>query len=267
MPRLSYDRYCDEVSHQTALLRELLPGDKLDAPVPTCPGWTLADLVRHIGGNLHTVGASIRRDPAVDTSGAPPGEVAAGVTAPDGDDPAVLEGWLGGAAEAFAQALREAGPQAQTEVWGMPESNAFWARRAGHDILVHRADAAVTTGEGFTVAPDLAADAVDELLELVTDPRTGAAFRRLPELFGPPRTLHLHATDTVEGLVAEWLVELGPDGVTWRHGHEKATVALQAPLTELLLILYRRLPVDRDQVHVHGDRALLDDWLERVSMG
>lgn len=263
MARLTYDRYCDQVSAQTALLREVLPGDDLSAKVPTCPQWTLADLVRHVGGNVHMTDAAVRGEPGPRPAIGDP--TRAGV--PDTDDPDTLTTWMQDGADAYARTLRERDPQDLAEIFGIPQTLAFWARRAVCDILVHRADAALTTGAGYTVEPDLAADALDELLELATDPQLGTrVFAKLPELFGPGRSIHLHATDTVEGLDAEWLIELGPDGVTWRLGHEKADVALQAPLTELLLILHRRLPLDFAQVHVHGDRALLEAWLDRVSM-
>jgi uncharacterized protein (TIGR03083 family) len=265
MPRLSYARYCDEVAAQAALLREVLPVDDLGTRVPTCPDWTLADLVRHVGGNVHTTDAIVRGEPG-------PKPAALGdrtrVGAPDTDDPGTLAAWMQEGADAYARTLRGRDPAEQVEIFGLPDSLTFWARRAACDILVHRADAALTTGAGFTAAPDLAADAVDEFLGIVTDTRINErVFGRLPELYGPPRSIHLHATDTADGLDAEWLIELGPAGVTWRPGHAKGTVAVQGPLTELLLVLYRRLPVDRDQVHVHGDRELLDGWLERVYMG
>ncbi|MEV4410473.1 maleylpyruvate isomerase family mycothiol-dependent enzyme [Catellatospora sp. NPDC049609] len=264
MPRLSYDRYCDEVSAQTALLREVLPGDDLSAKVPTCPDWTLADLVRHVGGNVHMTDAAVRGEPG--PRPALGDRTRAGV--PDTDDPDTLTAWMQAGADAYAHTLRGRDPGAQVEIFGLPDSLTFWARRAACDILLHRADASLTTGAGYTVAPDLAADAVDEFLELATDVRANErVFPRLPELYGPPRSIHLHATDTTGDVEAEWLIELGADGVTWRPGHAKGTVAVQGPLTELLLILYRRLPLDRDQVHVHGDRDLIDGWLDRVFMG
>jgi hypothetical protein len=87
------------------------------------------------------------------------------------------------------------------------------------------------------------------------------------ELRGPGRSIHLHATDTGSGMNAEWLVELTEDGVTWRRGHEKATVALRGPLTSVLLAFYRRLPLDAPEVEVLGERELLEFWLERATFG
>jgi hypothetical protein len=87
------------------------------------------------------------------------------------------------------------------------------------------------------------------------------------ELLGPGRTLHFHATDTPPEAAAEWLIDLTGDAVTWRRAHEKAAVAVRAPLTDLLMVIYKRRLPRGDGIDVFGDTALLDFWLERVSFG
>lgn len=84
------------------------------------------------------------------------------------------------------------------------------------------------------------------------------------ELLGPGRTPHLHATDMPE---AEWVVDLTGDAITWRRAHEKAAVAVRGPLTELLLIIYRRRSARGDDIEILGDAELLDFWLDRVGFG
>jgi hypothetical protein len=59
-------------------------------------------------------------------------------------------------------------------------------------------------------------------------------------------------------------VELDASGFTWRHDHEKATVAVRAPLADLLRVVTRRLSPDHQGVEVLGDREVLDAWLERL---
>jgi uncharacterized protein (TIGR03083 family) len=260
MAPLAHDRYCDEVITQTDLLRDLLQGADLSATVPTCPDWTLAELVRHIGGNLRSVETAVRTGTAVED----PGRQVPDAAGPDADDPATLDTWLVGAAARFAGTLRAAGPAAAAKVWAFERSTAFWARRAANDLVIHRADAAGTVHADYTVAPELAADAIDELLELVSDPQVAGSSPGLAELRGPGGSIHLHATDAEAGPAAEWLIELGTEGFTWRRGHEKATVALRGPLTDVLLVFHRRLPADSERVEVLGEAALLDFWLERV---
>lgn len=94
-----------------------------------------------------------------------------------------------------------------------------------------------------------------------------AESRTGPSDGGPGRTLHFHATDTAPEAAAEWVVDLTGEAITWRRTHEKAAVAVRGPLTELLLVLYRRRPARSEGVEILGDAELLDFWLERVGFG
>jgi hypothetical protein len=63
------------------------------------------------------------------------------------------------------------------------------------------------------------------------------------------------------------VVDLTGDAITWRRAHEKAAVAVRAPLTDLLLLIYKRRPAHGAGIEVFGDADLLGFWLERVSFG
>ncbi|WP_069886339.1 maleylpyruvate isomerase family mycothiol-dependent enzyme [Streptomyces luteocolor] len=263
MTRLNHDRYCAEVTVQMDLLRSALAGADLSVTVPTCPDWTLAQLVRHMGGAVrwseHLVATRAERDI--------PEEDIPEAGGPEGDDPAALDAWLARTAELGERTFRAAGADAKVWSWSDDPSAGFWARRMTHELAVHRADAAIAAGVAYEIDPEVAADAIDEWLDLValaqrTDPDDSAA-----ELKGAGRGIHLHATDAPPGLAAEWLIEFGEDGFTWRRGHAKADVALRGPLTEVLLAFYRRRPLDSGRVEVLGERELLDFWLERASFG
>jgi uncharacterized protein (TIGR03083 family) len=238
-------------------------GADLSVTVPTTPDWTLAQLLRHVGGNLRTVELAVRSGEAVTEPEAQVPDHAG----PDGDDPAALDAWLAESADRMAATLREAGRDLQAQVWVVRWPTGTWARRAAHDALVHRADAAGAVGADYTVAADLAVDAVDEFLDLLSNPQVAAA---APDPAGggpaPGSTVHLHATDADPGLEAEWLVELGAPVFSWRHGHAKADVAVRAPLADLLRVVTRRLPPDAGGVEVLGDREVLDAWLERLRL-
>jgi uncharacterized protein (TIGR03083 family) len=261
MPRLEHDRYCDEIVAQTDLLRGVVAGADLSVIVPTTPDWTLGALLRHIGGNLRALELAVRGGEAVTE----PERQVPGHAGPDGDDPAALDAWLAEGAEACAGALRAAGPAAEAQVWTFRWPGVLWSRRAANDLAVHRADAAGAVRAGYQVAPDLAADAIEELLELMSNPAVAASSPRLAELGQREgSSLHLHATDP--GVEAEWLIELGAAGFSWRHGHERAGVAVRGPLEDLLRVVYRRLPPDAGRVEVLGDADLLRFWLGRVSL-
>ncbi|MFD7750005.1 maleylpyruvate isomerase family mycothiol-dependent enzyme [Streptomyces sp. NPDC059698] len=259
MTLLSYDRYCDEILAQTDALRAVLTGADLTATVPTCPDWTLRELAVHVGGAHRWVGEIVRTRAVEDV----PEEKVPGTAGPEDDDPAALDAWLAEGAAATVAALREAGPDAEVWAWAWERRTAFWARRMTHETAVHRADAALAARAPYTVAPEVAADTIEEWLRIVSfaqengDPEAA-------ELRGGGRSLHLHATDAPG---AEWLIEFADDRFTWRRAHEKATVALRGSLTDLMLVFNRRLEPTDSRVEVLGDAALLDFWLDRSSFG
>ncbi|MGW6734245.1 maleylpyruvate isomerase family mycothiol-dependent enzyme [Streptomyces sp. NPDC055013] len=265
MTSLPHDRYCDEIAHQIGLLRALVTsGADLSATVPTCPDWSLEQLVRHTGGALRWVELTVRTRAEEEV----PEEQVPGFAGPEGEgDAAALDAWLAQTGEMIVGTLREAGPDAKVWGWAGVLNAGFWARRMTHEITIHRADATLAAGLPYEVAPDVAADAIDEWLEIVE-----WAQRTLPddparELCRPGSSIHLHATDSTAEVNAEWLVELDHEVVAWRRGHEKATVALRGPLTAVLLAFYRRLPLDSPELEVLGERELLEFWLERATFG
>ncbi len=275
MTLLGHDRYCDEVVGQTALLRAHLAGADLTATVPTCPEWTLRQLAVHVGEAHRWTEHLVRTAAAGDV----PVEAVAGAQGPEDSDPASLDAWLAEGAELAAGTFRAAGGDAPAWSWAWEHTSGFWARRMTHETVVHRADAAGTTGVTYEVTPDLAADAIDEWLQIVRFAQETYPDDAARELRGAGRSIHLHATDThtaagadtgagtEPGLDAEWLIEFDDKGIDWRRGHGKATVALRGPLTDVLLAFYRRLPPDGGRLEVLGERGLLDFWLERATFG
>ncbi|MFG2717018.1 maleylpyruvate isomerase family mycothiol-dependent enzyme [Streptomyces sp. NPDC048416] len=253
---LDHATYCDEILRESAELRSQLAGADLSAPVPTCPEWTLRDLAVHVGGAQRWATEIVRTQA---TEPFPPQQVP-GAAGPDGDDPAALDAWLAEGAENCAKVLREAGTDVPVWSWAGPTTSAFWARRMTHETMVHRADAAGAVGAAFTVPAEVAADAIDEWLDVLTFAR---AFRTSDATLGEAgKTLHLHATDVPD---AEWFIVLGDEGFTWSRAHEKATVALRGPLTDVLRVFYRRLPTDTPAVEIIGDAGVLEGWLAKAS--
>jgi uncharacterized protein (TIGR03083 family) len=263
MIRLSYDRYCGEIVAQTDLLRSRIEGADLTAPVPSCPGWNLGQLLRHLGG-AHRWAETIVRTRATQPL---PDDHFRDLSGYTDEDPAVLGPWLAEGAAQLADTLRGAGPDA--EMWtAVPgETAMFWARRFAHETLIHRADATLALGAEFTVDEEVALDALDEWMELGSLPQMFEFHPEQRELLGPGRTLHFHATDTAPEAAAEWLIDLTGDAIVWRRAHEKAAVAVRGPLTGLLLVVYRRGPARSEGIEVLGDSQLLNFWLERVSFG
>ena len=137
----------------------------------------------------------------------------------------------------------------------------FWARRMAHETAVHRADAELAAGRVPGLAPDLAADAIDEWLGFMSAAMTdGASDPRLDALPGGA-SMHIHATDDALAGPGEWTVRREPSGITVRPGGGQAGVAIRGPAARLLFVLVRRLPPDDPALEVTGDPALLARWL------
>lgn len=245
--------YTAALLEQNELFGKAVRDADWSTPVPTCPGWAVTQLFRHVGRG-HRWAAQIITDRVDDHLD--PRDVR------DGRPPADLPGaidWLHEGARLLADAVAAAGPD--TPVWTFvgPRPAAWWIRRRLHEATVHRADAALALGAPFDLAADLAADGVSEWLELVAARSTAGD----PPL-DPGVTLHLHATDDGLGPEGEWLIRGGADGVTWEHGHGKGTTALRGRAVDLLLVVLRRRTAAEAGVEVLGEERVWADWLSRT---
>jgi uncharacterized protein (TIGR03083 family) len=154
--------------------------------------------------------------------------------------------------------LSESDPTMPVWTWAPQQDIAFVLRRMAHETAVHRVDAERARGHEHRLDPILAADGVDEFLAFflpIVSPDT-------PPLRG---SVHLHCTDEVvpEGH-GEWTVGPGSDGAcVVSREHTKADTALRGEAHDLLMALWRRVPVDA--VTVFGDRALAEEFVSRPS--
>jgi len=251
---LDHDWFCDRAEAEIAAMAAVVSGADTAAAVPTCPGWTIARLVKHTGiihrwaEQIVATRASARIDQRDLDVGLPASEAA-------------YAGWLAAGAAPLLAALRAAGPDAAVWAWGPSQRSGWWARRMLHETTVHRADAQLAFGADPSVDPVVAADGIEEFLaNLPSARRPAEQLRSLPA----GESLHLHATD-VEG---EWVIRFDPSagGMTWSRGHSKATAALRGPVTELLLFTYGRVPGTDPRLTVFGDPALLETWQEKMAL-
>jgi uncharacterized protein (TIGR03083 family) len=261
---LGYERYCAEIVAQTELLSTAINGADMTVDVPSCPGWNVGQLVRHLGGGQRWAAEMVR----IRATEPLPDDNFRDLSPYANEIPAELTPWLLDGAVDLANALREAGPDAPVATDPIPDgAAAFYARRLTHETAVHRADAVLALGQPFTLEREIAMDGLDEWMELCALPMHFELHPRTRELPGPGRTLHFHATDTDPRQCAEWVVDLTGGVFAWRRAHEKCAVAVRDPLVDLLLVVYRRRPPGDGTVEVLGDTDLLGFWLDRVSFG
>jgi uncharacterized protein (TIGR03083 family) len=238
---------------ETKAFGDLIRASDLTTPVPTCPGWTLNQLFKHVGRGNRWCAQIIaeRRAEPLD-----PREVRDGKPPEDRD--AALD-WINQGARAVLDAVDRVGPE--TRVWTFlgPKPAGWWIRRRVHEATVHRADAALAVGAEFALPPELAADAISEWVERVlvgSDPRDPPVERG--------NALHFHATDDGLGPTGEWMITHDEDGLNWSHDHGKGEAAVRGNATDLLLAVVRRRTAEDAGVEVLGDRAVWDRWLERT---
>jgi uncharacterized protein (TIGR03083 family) len=130
----------------------------LDAPVPTTPGWTVGDVIAHLG-QVHRQKTHIVRElivdgePGFDDFAAPPGA-------------ALLE-WFEEGVHELSAVLSVSDPAASVHTWHQPDQTVgFWIRRMAHETLIHRVDAELGHGHHTPVDPLLGADGIDEILDV-----------------------------------------------------------------------------------------------------
>ena len=145
----------------------------LEAPVPTCPDWTVLDLVAHQGMVHRWAAALMRGERPTDDE----------VDAYDDQGRAVDDplAWLTDGATELVVAVTEAPEDLDSLVFlnDAPPARGFWARRQCHETTMHAVDAlAASLGrpprpDEVWIDPELAGDGIDELLGgFLTRPRS-----------------------------------------------------------------------------------------------
>lgn len=212
----------------------------LDLPVPTCPGWTLFDLARHVGEGRRSWAATIAAGPAATEKVAGEGEV------PEQREP--LSAWLAESVEELSGALREAGPDRRCRTWWgrsqSPETCGAVARHQVQEVAMHTYDAQVALGVPQPLPEEVALDGVEEFLSTCCA-WTGTWPHK-------PAAIDFHAA---EG--RSWRLSLSAGGgVLTGVSDEAADASVRGTASELVLMFYDRVPVE--SLRITGDRGLID---------
>lgn len=152
---MDHSEFLDFLEADFARLRAVVPTAPA-APVPSCPGWTVADLTRHVGEvYLHK---TLAMREGVEPEPWPPQELA-------DEEPLPL---LDRAYAALREEFATRKPDDPAGSWYAPDQTVgFWSRRMAHETLIHRIDAELGTGVQVAPVPaELAVDGVDELLKV-----------------------------------------------------------------------------------------------------
>lgn len=242
----------------------------LDAPVPSCPGWRIRDLLAHLGF-VHRWAAGYVAQERTDKTREPGEEEIVRLAPADGS----LVSWFREGHAGLVSVLAAADPAVRCWTFlAAPSPLAFWARRQAHETAIHRVDAqlaaaATLPGGGLDPFPaGLAADGVDELL-------AGFAARQPRSLSDSPATLVITAEDGASA--PSWTVVMGSEhagvprllapaapGGTGADGAPPAPAycEVSGPAPALYLLVWNRGTADG--LDVRGDASVLATWREKM---
>lgn len=211
----------------------------LSRPVPSCPGWDVAELVDHVV-TIHSWVEKV---------------LATGVAQSDGDthtpperDPAAYADWYRERSTAMRDAMDTHPPAGPC--WnfsGVNPTYGFWPRRQTHEVTVHTVDAALAGGEELAIDPLVAADGIDEVLRVFGVRMAQRGFRA-----DLTAAIAIAPTDVDRAWTVSPPLSEG-DAVVVADGAEHAVAAtLRGPASDILLALWKRLEVERLEVSGHG---------------
>jgi uncharacterized protein (TIGR03083 family) len=194
---IDHGRFLEALGIEVELLIDAARPAHPETPVPACPGLTIGEVIRHVGGVYRVARLWItegRRprgwqgDPAPDQSG---------------------EEYLReGLADLLAVLTAHGPDQHAAGWWPEDETYGFWYRRMAHETTIHRTDVQrAARGEITEIAEDIAIDGVDEALSLWFG-------RRLPMLGLSGTTRRSVAVRTAGHT---WIARAGPDETVARH--------------------------------------------------
>jgi uncharacterized protein (TIGR03083 family) len=230
--------------------------------VPSCPEWSVTDLVAHLGWVQRFVGRIAGGRLPVPPNPADPEflhlpEVAASWPMPDtapnhGPVPTGMVDWFVEGATELTNIFATTAPDERVWTWSREHTVGFWLRIQTVEAAVHRWDAegAVGTPEAFDA--ELARHGIRQQFtdmapywRVLKNAPAGAGERfRFRETDGP----------------GDWTVEFDGDNVRLTDG--PGDVELAGTASDLLLFLWKRIPAE--QLAVHGERAVLDRYFTLV---
>jgi uncharacterized protein (TIGR03083 family) len=231
--------YLREFELRAGGFAQLLAEGDLEAPVPPCPGWQLADLGEHLG-EIHqwATHAVVAGNPDASPTPAPKDR--------DG-----LVDWYRSAANTLLKTLRNTDPNAPAWNFGpKPRTAGFWHRRQAHETTIHHWDAAASQGALPPIDEALARDGIDELLTMFF-PRQ-VRLGRMPAL-EQTLALELDGSGTADP-GQRWVVAgngLGPSSAP----DASAEATVSGPAEALLLLLWRRVELDDPRLTIAGNPA------------
>ncbi|MFM2071560.1 MAG: hypothetical protein RLZZ623_1823 [Actinomycetota bacterium] len=215
----------------------------LPAPVESCPGWSVADLLWHLSEVHH-----FWRTVVVERL-----EHWNEYTRPPRPADADLLAFYRSGLHATVEVLTDADPSTAIWTWSADKTVGFVIRRMAQETAVHRWDAEKAAGHTIAIESLLASDGIDEFLtHFIGDVREGA------DPVGG--SVHIHCTD----VAGEWTLLPNETGFDVTREHAKGDCALRGTASDLLLALWRRTP--SSTLDLVGDPAMAQRFIARTAL-
>jgi uncharacterized protein (TIGR03083 family) len=227
-------------------LLDTLAAVKPDAKVPTCPGWTVRDLVEHLGRVHQWASRNV-------TGGLGSSADIKQTTGPAGED---LASWYARSVDDLLKVLATTDPDAPC--WTFQRGNrvaGFWSRRQSHELAMHRTDLLVTAGQPHYYDAPHAADGIGEVLDVFVDRRQTYSVPPLdvaaPVLLEcsdrPERWLLAPLPGDRESHAASGPAEVDPAA---------AAAVIRGPAAGMLLAMWKRQDTAAAALTIEGDAGL-----------
>jgi uncharacterized protein (TIGR03083 family) len=140
--------------------------------------------------------------------------------------------------------LGDVDPAMPMWTWSNDKTAGFVIRRMAQETAVHLWDAIDASGNAQPIEATLASDGIDEFLtHFVADVADGAA--------AVDGSAHFHCGD----VPGEWTVRESPDGFVVTREHSKGDCAIRGAASDILLALWRRVPLSKCDVVGDADVA------------
>jgi uncharacterized protein (TIGR03083 family) len=216
------------------------------APVPSCPEWSVADLVWHLGEVHWFWGTDVERRAST------PDELEQ-LKPPRPAEYDELVAWGQAQADRLIGLLEATSDHVAAWTWALEDADhnvGFIRRHQVQEAALHRWDIeSAVGGRPHPIEPDVATDSIDEILAIT-----------LPWGVRPenplPGRVRIRCTDT--GRV--WVIDV--DGRVATAGGSDVEVSITGTAPGILLALYRRAPLD--SLSIEGDAPYAEELLARI---
>jgi len=240
--------------------------DSFAAPVPSCLGWNVIDLVLHLGA-VHRHAVKIVANHEREHVPISPDDLnwlqlaqpylhwlLSGQAPTDEPLPLEVLTWFEQGAALLQNVVYGADPREPVWTWAPDKRVAHYQRMLAIETAIHRWDTQQAHGQAQPIGTALAHDGIDHTFDVMLPARRDWSQPRPSN----GESYYFHQTDG-DG---EWTVRFNPDAVLVSHEPDASAVITSGTASDLFLFLWGRIPAQR--LGVSGDAALLDLYFELV---